>query len=133
MLTVSKCGATSIAMNNTVNTFMSSKKLKLNKEKCAKIHVGKKCKNCPTLDVQGEPMKCSAKEKYLGEFITKDGKQHTTIVDRIAKGYGIVANIIALVSEIPLGHKRIEIGLELRQAWFLNGILYNSEIGQKLT
>ena len=44
-----------------------------------------------------------------------------------------MANIIALLSEIPLGHRRIEIGLELRQAWFLNGILYNSEIWPKLT
>jgi hypothetical protein len=78
-------------------------------------------------------MKCSEKEKYLGDFINKDGKQHATIVDRISKGYGIVANIIALISEIPLGHRKIEIGLELRQAWLLNGILYNSEIWQKLT
>ena len=133
VLTVSKCGATSVAMNITVNSFMSRKKLKLNKNKCAKIHIGKKCNDCPTLEVQGEPMKSSEKEKYLGDFINRDGKQHATIVDRLAKGYGIVANIIALVSEIPLGHRRIEIGLELRQAWFLNGILYNSEIWQKLT
>ena len=54
-------------------------------------------------------------------------------MERLSKGYGIVANIIALLSEIPLGHRRIEIGLELRQPWFLNGILYNSEIWPKLT
>ena len=133
MLTVSKCGATSVAMNIIVNSFMSRKKLKLNKTKCAQIHIGKNCNSCPTLEVQGEPMKCSEKEKYLGDFINKDGKQHATIVDRISKGYGIVANIITLISEIQLGHREIEIGLELRQAWLLNGILYNSEIWQKQT
>ena len=54
-------------------------------------------------------------------------------MERLSKGYEIVAKIIALLSEIPLGYRRIEIGLELRQAGFLNGILYNSEIGQKLS
>ena len=39
VLTISKCGATSIAMNAVVNSFMTSKKIKLNKIKCAKIHV----------------------------------------------------------------------------------------------
>ena len=33
-----------------------------------------------------------------------------------AKGYGIVANILALLSDIRLGHRRIETGLELRHA-----------------
>ena len=39
VLTVSKCGVTSITMNSLVNSFMSSKKLQLNRTKCAKIHV----------------------------------------------------------------------------------------------
>ena len=72
-------------------------------------------------------------EKYLGDIIHKDGKQHATFVERLAKGYGIVANILALLSDIPLGHRRIETGLELKQASFINGILYNCEIWQKLT
>ena len=40
---------------------------------------------------------------------------------------------MALINEVPLGHRRIDIGLKLRQAWLLNGILYNSEVWQKLT
>ena len=56
-----------------------------------------------------------------------------TIVERKATGYGIVANILALVREVPLGHRRVQVGLQLRQAWFLNGILFNSEIWQKIT
>ena len=133
VLTIYKCGATSIAMNKIVNSFMTSKKLQLNKLKCARVHVGKKNKECPKLLVQNEPMRNSDKEKYLGESIHKDGKQHATIVERLAKGYGIVANILTLLSDIPLGHRRMETGLELRQAWLINGILYNCEIWQKLT
>ena len=65
--------------------------------------------------------------------MNKDGKQHATVVERISKGYGIVANILALINDIPLGHRKVEIGLELRQAWLVNGILYNSEVWQQLT
>ena len=54
-------------------------------------------------------------------------------MDRLSKGYGIISNIIALIEDIPLGHMRVEIGLELRQAWLINGMLYNSEIWQQLT
>ena len=35
--------------------------------------------------------------------------------------------IIAILDEIPLGRFKMEIGLKLRQAMLLNGILYNSE------
>ena len=33
-----------------------------------------------------------------------------------------------ILTEIPLGSRRVEIGLALRDAWFLNGILFNSEV-----
>ena len=39
IVTVSKCGATSVAINACVNLFIQQKNLKLNPEKCAKIHV----------------------------------------------------------------------------------------------
>ena len=133
ILTVSKCGSTSVAMNSLVNSFISSKKLQLNETKFAKIHVGKKCDNCPTLLVQNEVMKDSEQEKYLGEIIHENGKQHATIVGRLSKGYGILSNITALLDHIPLGHRRAEIGLELRQAWLINGLLFNSEVWQQLT
>ena len=38
VLTISKFGAKSTAMNQTVNSSMPGKKLQLNKLKCAKIH-----------------------------------------------------------------------------------------------
>ena len=39
----------------------------------------------------------------------------------------VVADILAILEEVPLGKHKLEIGLLLRQALFLNGILYNSE------
>ena len=71
ILTISTCGAESVAMNAMVNSFMSSKKLQLNKLKCAKIHIGKNHERCPDLLVQGDVMKDSDQEKYLGDQIHK--------------------------------------------------------------
>ena len=34
----------------------------------------------------------------------------------------------AIIRDIPLGRRRTEIGLVLRQAWFLNGCFFNSEV-----
>ena len=44
------------------------------------------------------------------------------------KGYGILSEMRAILQDIPLGVRRYEMGLTLRQAWFLNGTLYNSEV-----
>jgi hypothetical protein len=49
-------------------------------------------------------------------------------VARKIRAYAILAEIRALLSEIPLGSRRMEIGLALREAWFVNGILFNSEV-----
>ena len=42
VLTISKCSMTSVTMNATVNAFINNKKLKLSREKCCVLHVGKK-------------------------------------------------------------------------------------------
>ena len=66
-------------------------------------------------------------EKYLGDFINNSGTIRKTVEERKNKGYGIVSEIIAIMGEIPLGRYKLEIGLKLRQAMLLNGILFNSE------
>ena len=48
--------------------------------------------------------------------------------DRRQKGIGILSNIRAMLEDVLLGKKRLEVGLTLRESWFLNGILYNSEV-----
>ena len=49
------------------------------------------------------------------------------------RGYAIVSQIFALLHDLPIGNLRIEIGLALRQAWLINGILFNSEIWYSVT
>ena len=129
IITASKCSATSQALNTTVNTFINMKKMKLSTKKCSNIHVGsKKSKeNCQEKQIDNETLSTSDKEKYLGDFITKDASSKATIKDRKRKGYGILAEMSAILKDIPLGNKRTRVGLELRHAMFLNGVLFNSE------
>ena len=106
---------------------MEQNKLKLAASKCSRIHVGKKAGECPTLKVHEEKMKTSEAEKYLGDFISSDGKLDETINDRIRRAYSYLAEIRALLTDMPFGKRRVQIGLLLRDAMFVNGVLFNSE------
>ena len=127
ILTVSKCGVTAVTMNSEVNAFTELKKLELGHSKCGRMHVGSKCNMCNKGNVHGEQMKETQKEKYLGDQINNKGTIKDTIAERTSKGYAIVAQIMALIKELPIGQKRTQIGLMLRDAWLVNGTLYNSE------
>ena len=122
IVTVSKCGEKSTKLNHKVNTFIESKKLKLSSTKCANIHIGnKKSRNaCPIKKVSDEVMKESDKEKYLGDFLTNKANSKDTVESRKARGYAILGNISALLKDVPMGNRRTQIGIALRESWFLN-------------
>ena len=50
-----------------------------------------------------------------------------TIENRNSRGYGAISQISAILSEVPLGKHKIQMGLHLRQAMLINGMLFNSE------
>ena len=133
VLTVTRCSSSSVTANATVNSFMEINKLKLAAKKCGKIHIGRKCFQCPTQKIHGENMKDSNSEKYLGDIISTKGTLEETIKDRKNKGYSYISEIRALLSDMPFGHRRIEVGMMLRDAMFVNGILTNSEAWHSIT
>ena len=127
IMAVQECSQDSVQINSVINSFIDLKKLKLSHDKCSKIHVGKTSATCPELKVHSTKMKDSNQAKYLGDWLNTSGKVKQTIEERVSKGYGIVAEIIAMLDDIPLGQYRLEMGLKLRQAMLLNGVLFNSE------
>ena len=109
--------------------FAKLKKLGLSETKCARLHISKNnCDQCAQIYVNGSHIKESEKEKYLGDYLTRFANPQATMQDRKQKGHGILSNTTALLEDIPLGSKRFEIGLTLRESWFMNGTLYNSEV-----
>ena len=133
ILGIQKCSPKSLQLNTTVNTFMELEKLTLSKSKCHKIHIGRANKDCPDLKVHGETMKDSKSEKYLGDIIHKSGSSKPNIARRLARGWGKVNEILAIVKEAPLGKWRIKAGLQLRKALLINGTLFNSEAWHGIT
>ena len=128
ILAVSKCGPESIKANSTVNSFIESKQLKFGENKCHKLHIGEELRKCPDLKVHNDEMKAVEKDKYLGDILTENGNQKENIENRRSKGFGIVAEILSILNEVPFGKFRIQAGLKLRNAMFLNGIPTNSEV-----
>ena len=133
VLCVAKCSSEAIKCNATVTSLMELNKLKLATNKCAKIHIGKQSYKCPEYKVHEEKLKESYAEKYLGDVICERGTLDETIKQRKLKGYSYIAEIRALLSDMPFGHRRVQVGLMLRDAMFANGILCNSEAWHSIT
>ena len=136
ILSVQKCSQKSLLINSVINGFIESKKLTLSSSKCNRIHISKKKEDlneCTNLKVHNENMNNSKQEKYLGDIVDRSGKIRATIEERKSKGYAIVAEILAILDEIPLGQYKMEIGLKLRQAMLINGVLFNSEAWHDVT
>ena len=127
IMALQKCNIKSQKVNTVINTFMELEKLTLSCNKSKNIHIGKSDIKCHSLRVHGAEMKQSKREKYLGDLVDITGKNRPNIEARQSKGFGIINNILAIINEIPLGHWRVEAGLRLRQAMFINGCLFNSE------
>ena len=113
-------------INIMINTFVESKKIRLAQQKCARIHVGNGHENCLDSKVHEHIMKETESEKYLGDVIHQSGNIQETINRRKEKGIGIVAEILYIINEIPLGKHRVGVALKLREVMFINGIFYNS-------
>ena len=79
VVNVDKCSNKTVTSIATINAFMEANKLTLPHNKCSKIHIGKRCNNCPKLNVHDEQMKESQAETYLGDVINEDGKLDATI------------------------------------------------------
>ena len=125
-LTIAECGPDATLTNAVMNTFTESKKLRFGIKKCNKMHIGPETLVCEDIKVHEDVGKTVTKDKYVGDVLTADGANTENIEERADKGYGIVNEILSILSEIPLGPYRISVGLKLREAMLLNGILFNS-------
>ena len=130
---IQKCSQKSMKLNKSINTFIDLEKLTLSKRKCQNVHIGNQKIACSALKIDGSKMKNSLQETYLGDIIDKSGSIRPNIEKRKSKGYGMISQILAIISDLPLGHWRTESGLRLRQAMFINGTLFNSEAWHGIT
>merc|ERR1711888_534910 len=92
------------------------------------MHIGKQNKLCPDLKVHGTPMLEVSEDVYLGDTISADGKNAKNIRNRIARGTGIVCEIMNILNTVTLGEHYFATAMLLRESLFLNSILTSAEI-----
>ena len=88
---------------------------------------------CPVLKVHESEMKSVEYDTYLGDIISKDGKNTRNIQNRIAKGVGKITQIMNILNTICLGEYYMETAILMRESIFINGILTNAEVWYNLT
>ena len=116
----------------------------IGKDKCVKMHIGKKhnteiCpqvkidswKDTPVKNSEGkyelkdiydgkEDMKDVEDKKYLGSIISNDMKNTINIKEKTDKGIGIVNKIVSSISERPYGRYSYQAAVIMREACWIN-------------
>ena len=78
------------------------------------------------MKVHTKDMKTVKSQKYLGDIISTSGSIKESVEDRRSKGWGKVTEISGILAVMP-NIRKIEIGLKMREAKLLNGMLFSTE------
>ena len=128
VLSVSNCGNEAVKTNAIIHSKVDTKQLMFGPSKCFKLHVGNGCRSaCPTLKVHGQVMTEVNKEKYLGDFLSNDGKINVNIQERQNKGNGYVNQIVSMLKEVSFGYHYFDRAMLFRTTMLVNGMLCSIE------
>ena len=139
LLAISTCGSKSLSLNLMINTKIETKKLRFHipdqkgKSKCHVIHIGKEFPKCQELKVHGFQIEKVKRDTYLGDIISHDGSNKQNIEARVAKGLGLVSQIMDILKSVSFGAHYFEIASTLRNSILINGMLTNCEIWYTIT
>ena len=92
-----------------------------------KLHIGPKQQTCPQLHAHDEEMKLVGEDKYLGDYITSDGKHDKTVAARCASATGQMSAIMTILKEVSLGQFYFPMAVLLRSTLMMSSMLLNSE------
>ena len=91
------------------------------------MHIGKQNSECPELKVHGYTMEQVSSDTFLGDIISSDGKNKLNIESRVAKGLGIVSQIMDMLKTVSFGEHYFKMALSYRESMLINGVLTNCE------
>ena len=130
---VAKCGDNSIILNAIVNSRIESKKLQFNLKKCFKMHIGPDKEDCAKLKVHEHEMKIKDVQKYLGDYISSDGKNCDNIKERSKIGFTAISQIKSILEDANFGRFQIQSALLMRDSIFGSKMLLNTEVWHSVT
>ena len=96
------------------------------------MHVGKHKNECKVLKVHEKNFINVDEITILGDIISSDRKNTKNITNRTSKGIGIINDIMDILNNISFGPYYFEIAIMLRNAYLINGMLYNLEIAYSM-
>ena len=158
LLTISECGPTSVQLNSYINHKIRSKNLQWGSDKCKKMRIGKSHseETCPESTIDGwkeilvknvktgkrdlkdiyegdDLIKIEEHEKYLGDIVSRDGKNTKNITARVNRGRGIVRDLNATLVEMLASKEHFELGVTFRNAMLISSLLTNCEAWYNIT
>ena len=68
-------------------------------------------------------------KKYLGDVISKDGRNLKNIKARINKGNSIVTKILNILEGVPFGKLYLQVAILLRNSLLVSSMLCNRRLG----
>ena len=89
--------------------------------------------NLKDIKLEDHKLELLEEDKYLGDIISKDGKNFKNILARKAKGKGIINQISGILEDMCFGSYYFEVAFILRNSLFLSSILTNCEAWYNLT
>ena len=157
---VNDCGEKTEEANKYTTNEMNKRRLQLSKDKCAKMHIGRKRKTdeithkCSEVKIdnwkvkkkkvgdnivledeyQGEvEIKEVQEYEYLGDIVLSNGSCTKNVKKRIAKGYGMIREIKEILENTFFGSYYIEALILLRNSMLISVLTYNLEVSPKLS
>ena len=116
------------------------------------MHIGRKCNQeiCPNLYVNGWKLETVSEvatglckqldeesglheikevedEKYLGDIVTSDGKNHKNMLARRNRGIGVVTQIMTKLEDICVGKYFFQVAVIWRNTYLISSLLTNAE------
>ena len=149
---VQRCGTETKNMNEYTVREIEKRRLQFASDKCHRIHVGSKSKPCEEIYIkewgkrrnpnnEDEEEYCKGnvaiqsvpKQEYLGSILSEDGRNDANINAKIAKGQGIINDIMTILDHIYFGTYFIEALLLLRQSLLITVFPHDIEIVYNLS
>jgi hypothetical protein len=135
---ISKCGLNTLENNVILTKQTEMKRLNFNvgnenkKSKCHRLHVGRARNECINLTVRNKDISNVHETKYLGDLVSGSAKNMNNIIDRVAKGKGIINEIFNILDILSFGPHYFKIAFLLRETMMINSVAYNADIWYNL-
>ena len=148
MIDVQVCGEKSKELNEYTNEEINKRRLQCHRDKCHRMNIGKE-KECQSLFIESwmeentyvdgkvvlndihegkTSINTTDEQLYLGEILASNGSNEKNIQAKIAKGKGVINEIIFILNNAHFGSYHFQAFMLMRDSLFISVITNQSEV-----